>query len=188
MSTKELPSPELLRQLLRYDPDTGKLYWKERTPDMFVDGKHSKEHTCSKWNSRHAHKEAFNTKTSCGYFRGSIMGVDIRAHRAAWALHFGDWPKNHIDHLNGNRVDNRIVNLKDVTISENNINRKIPSNNKSNFIGVWFDAQRGKWVAELSINKERILYKRFSSKDEAITTRKEAEAKYGFHPNHGRRQ
>jgi hypothetical protein len=59
-----------------------------------------------------------------GYLRIRINGVSYKAHRIAWLHHYGEWPANTIDHINGNRADNRIVNLRDVPHAENQLNLK----------------------------------------------------------------
>jgi len=182
MSTKELPSPELLRQLLRYDPDTGKLYWKERTPDMF-----KKESDCKAWNKRYAGKEAFKA-TVMGYKVGNIFDVQYKAHRVIWSIFYNDCSGFTIDHINGDSTDNRIVNLRKSNALDNMKNRKLQLNNKSGALGVcWFKGSN-KWKAYIKDNKKNIHLGYFDSLDDAIAARKKAEAKYGFHPNHGRSQ
>lgn len=59
-----------------------------------------------------------------GYKRVKLDGKDYGAHRVAWLLHYGEWPKQQIDHINGNRGDNRMCNLRDVSQTENQQNRK----------------------------------------------------------------
>jgi hypothetical protein len=188
MSVKQLPPPELLRQLLRYETDTGKLYWRERTPDMFSDQKHSAEHICNAWNSRFSGKEAFTATDSHGYKHGGLLGRQHLAHRAIWAMLHDEWPSGQIDHINGIRTDNRASNLRGVTNQENSANRKLPKNNKSGQIGVLFRHQLQKWQAVIRVNGTLISLGVFVQKTDAILARKKAEAKYGFHPNHGRCQ
>jgi len=183
MSTKELPSPELLRQLLRYDPDTGKLYWKERTPDMF-----DKKDYYKSWNKQYADKEAFTAKTSSGYHNGSIKCKNYYAHRIIFSMVHGKKCLEEIDHINGDRSDNRIENLREVAHAENMKNSKMQKHNVSGFSGVHYDSASGKWRASINVNGKAKKLGRFSIKSDAIAARKEAEAKYGFHPNHGRGQ
>lgn len=181
----ELPPPELLRKLLRYEPKTGELYWHERTPDLFADGGHTAEHTCAKWNSRYAGKEAFTSLNTCGYKHGQIFGKMHRAHRIIWAIVYGEWP-DHIDHINGVRVDNRIENLRSVSNKENSRNRRRQSNNTSGVCGVCWNKAANKWMVQIMVDKNQKHLGYFVDFDEAIAARKDAEAKYNFHPNHGR--
>ena len=181
MSKKELPSPELLRQLLRYEPDTGKLYWKERTPDMF-----KREADCKAWNRRYANQEALSSVNN-GYKRGSVIGKPILAHVAAYAIYYGECPNN-IDHINGIRSDNKIKNLRSVTKRENSMNRSISANNTSGYTGVIWIKHIKKWQAKIKVHGKQISLGFFKDKTDAAAARKEAETKYGFHPNHGRCQ
>lgn len=105
---KELPSPELLRKLLRYEPDTGKLYWRVRTRDeldMAADYLQS-------WNRKNAGKEAFTTGAAGGQRRGWILDHNLLAQRVIWAMQYGKWPVGAIKHINGDKSDNRLANLR----------------------------------------------------------------------------
>lgn len=187
MTAKNLPSPELLRKLLRYEPDTGKLYWRERTPDMFVDGKRSAEWCCKSWNIRFSGKEAF-TAFRNGYLYGSIFCRSYSAHRVIWAIYFGEWPLDDIDHINGGRSDNRIKNLRSVARSENMKNKKLPLNNTSGVMGVFWANLEKRWYAQITCDGKLKHLGKFLNKDDAIAARKAAEVKYGFHANHGRQR
>jgi hypothetical protein len=179
---RELPSPEFLRKILAYNPDTGELQWLERTPDMFIDAGKTASHQCKIWNALYAGKLAFATTNSVGYKVGGIFGKKYTAHRVIWALHHGEWPKNEIDHKNGIRTDNRISNLRSVIRAENNRNMSISKRNTSGHVGVSFDARRGKYYA--SISGKFLGY--FDDMQSAIDTRRKAQVELGFHPNHGR--
>ena len=181
MSTKLLPAPEALRQLLCYKPDTGKLYWRERTPDMF-----KRPSQCKSWNKIYAEKEALYYVDNCGYKRGSVLNKVVLAHVAAYAIYFGIYPDN-TDHINGDRSDNRIQNLRSVSKRENSLNRKINSNNTSGYVGVAWLRHSQRWQARVKIHGRQISLGCFANFDDAVKVRKKAEAKYGFHPNHGRR-
>ena len=111
MRANELPSPELLRQLLRYDEATGKLYWRERSLDLFDDGKWSAEQRCNNWNSRFSGREA-GTLNTTGYINVCLFGKHYAAHRVVWTMLKNNPPLGQIDHINGNRCDNRIENLR----------------------------------------------------------------------------
>tara|TARA_R110000764_G_C10905114_1_gene371980 strand:- start:75 stop:641 length:567 start_codon:yes stop_codon:yes gene_type:complete len=188
MTAKQLPPPELLRQLLRYDPKTGKLFWRERGAELFNPTKgRGANHACAQWNSRFARKEAFTSNDNKGYKCGLIFGKGYFAHRVIWAMTQNEWPAAQIDHINGVRDDNRVGNLRAVTNRENCKNRRVRSDNSSGSTGVYFYAHQGIWVATICANGKNKYLGRFLNKDDAITARKEAEVKYGFHPNHGKR-
>lgn len=185
MAKKPLPTPDELRQLLRYEPDTGKLFWLEREPSMYG-GATSREWVCRRWNSTYAGKESFTTIDPIGYFHGSILGYRCRAHRVAWALAHGDWPLGQIDHINGVKTDNRLVNLRDVTHAENGRNAKRTRSNTSGVTGVRWYAERNKWVSKIMVNGVQYTLGYYLNFDDAVASRKAAEVKHGFHPNHGR--
>lgn len=180
MAKRPLPSVEVLRQLLRYEPETGKLFWRERGPEWFKCERDRKI-----WNTKNAGNEALNYLHK-GYFVGTLLGVRVQAHRAAFAMHIGDWPSGCIDHVNGDTGDNRICNLRDVSIAENGRNQKRRSTNKSGTNGVSWDRASGKWRAQILANGKKINLGRFENKADAVAARAKADVKYGYHPNHGR--
>lgn len=93
------------------------------------------------------------TRTSHGYVQIKVAGYLTYAHRLAWLYVYGTLPSGEVDHINGDRSDNRLCNLRDVTTQTNAENRRSPGrNNKSGFLGVSWDAQRGKWKAGIVIN------------------------------------
>lgn len=177
---REVVSIYLLRKLISYDPESGILIWKERPAGYFKSAK-----ICDEWNAKHANMP-------CGYDNGAgyivlgIFGRPYRSHRIAWALHYGEWPKSDIDHINGKRSDNRIINLRDVTRSENMRNGTRPSNNTSGQVGVHFDNYASKWCAHIWVDGAAKHLGLFANKELAIEARLAAQKKYGFHENHGK--
>jgi len=184
--SKDLPPPELLRKLLRYEPDTGKLFWRERTPDMFKIGRHSAKHTCNKWNGRYAGKIAMNSNDGSGYMRGPIMCQWHRAHRVIWAIETGAWPVDQIDHINGVRSDNRIANLRPATNLDNSHNRVLSKCNTSGVHGVCWHKAAKKWHAQIRCEGIQENLGFYDNIDDAAKARKLAETKHGFNFNHGR--
>ena len=149
MAKRQLLSPEVLRQLLSYAPDTGKLFWKERGPEWFEDHKRRKaEHACRNWNARFSGKEAF-TAMNNGYRTGQILGENVRAHRACWAIFYGAWPREEIDHINRVKDDNRIYNLRESTRHENLENRGAVRGKTSGYVGVHWCKFKRRWRAEI---------------------------------------
>ena len=161
--------------------DTGELVWKNRPL------KHCKsERERKRWNTLFAGKTAFGTLMSDGYRAGRIFDCAVHAHRVVWLLANGDWPVGQIDHINGDKSDNRLSNLREVTASENKKNIKLPSDNKSGVIGVCRKSNSSRWQAYISIKGKQVRLGFFATKEEAIAARKAAEIQYGYHPNHGR--
>lgn len=186
VSKANVPTPEMLRKLLEYNPATGGLTWRPRAPDLFEDGKQTAEHNCNRWNAVNAGKAAFTADNGRGYLKGSIFGGKFRASRVIWAMEAGAWPTGHIDHINGVRTDNRIANLRDVSHSDNLRNQSRRKTNKSGVMGVHFSKHSGKWLAYIHANGKQIHLGLFTSKAAAIAARKAAEIKNGYHENHGR--
>jgi hypothetical protein len=100
------------------------------------------------------------------------------AHRIAWLLYYGKWPKDQIDHINGDKSDNRIVNLREATNSQNGKNLKLSINNKTGVTGVAFDRQTQKWRAYIRVNFKMINLGRYMDFEDAVIARKSAEKKY----------
>ncbi len=178
---------EKLRAVLRYCPETGAMTWLPRDPDMFPNvGKGGASRNCAAWNSIHAGKKAIASKSTNGYLKGMLWGVDLLAHRVAWAIHYGAWPNGLIDHVNGDKTDNRINNLRVVTHDGNAKNNRISRRNTTGHIGIYWEPRRNKWRADITSGKRTICLGRIDDTEDAITPRKAAEAEFGFHPNHGR--
>lgn len=176
--TKRDVSIDLLRSLVAYDAESGQFLWLERAGHLF-----QIPAAAAAWNARHAGKPAFTNADRNGYLRAGIFGAHFFAHRVAYAVHHGCWPKL-IDHINGDTGDNRIVNLRDADYSENRRNARLDHRNKSGHIGV-FRRKTG-WSARIGIGPKVISLGTFSTKAEAIEARKTAEREHGFHANHGR--
>ena len=140
---------DLVRKLYVYDPDT--------------DNVRRRIGRGTRW-----HKgELVGTLGLNGYRYISINRKMYLAHRIVWLLHYGRWPVSDVDHINGNRDDNRIVNLREATRSENNINSIIPSNNTSGHKGCYYDKRRDCWYAEIWVNKKKVYLGRFESAQSA---------------------
>lgn len=155
MANKHIPTPEVLRQLFRYDPETGNLFWLPRSPDVFPkDGKLSSDVVAGRWNTKYAGNKVGSVDSSTGYIRASILGCRLYAHRIIWAIHYGEHPVDMVDHINGIKTDNRIVNLRAATMSENQHNRAsvLTVNGRpttSSYCGVHFNRRTGKWAAKI---------------------------------------
>jgi len=183
MTDTDLPTPETLRKLLSYDPDTGLLTWKRRPIEMFPN-----EWASKSWNTKFCGKHAFLSDHSKGYKQGMIFNKLYLAHRVVYAIYYGIWPTAQIDHINGDKLDNRIANLRDVTNAENARNTKKYSNNTSGYTGVSWDSTVGKWRSSIWVQNKNCHLGFFTDIEDAIASRASANIKYDYHANHGRPQ
>ena len=173
-----------LRAILDYEPTSGVLTWRDRSLETFRCQEKERKRVHSRWKLLKAGKVAGHVN-QYGYRILCIEHKSIPAHRAAWAIHYGEWPKGQIDHINHNKDDNRLGNLRDATASENSRNRSIPAHNASGAIGVHFNKPSGKWHARIFHDGKRIHLGAFKEKAEAIAARKAANARFDYHENHG---
>ena len=187
MANRDLPSPDVLRQLLRYDPGTGKLFWRERGVEWFsASASRTAEHACANWNARYAHKEALSAQWADSYPEGCVLGYSLKSHRVVWAIVHGEWPSQHIDHIDGDRSNNRIDNLRDVTHATNHRNVRKKSNNTSGFTGVSWSSKANKWRAHIKVDFRQINLGHFCRIEDAVSARLAAEKRYGFTERHGK--
>lgn len=124
--------------------------------------------------------DVVGTKTPQGYI---IIGVDKRrymAHRLAWLYVYGAWPSNDIDHINQNKSDNRITNLRVVSRSENMHNVSLHKHNSSGYKGVSWHKPRQKWRAYIFLDYKQTHLGLFDKIEDAIDARRCAELKFGF--------
>ena len=176
--------PSLLAKLLRYDCETGALFWRERGEELFTDGvRWTAAQQAKRWNTQFAGKEAFTASMPGGYGIGAIFSKAYRKHRVCWAIYHRAWPENQIDHINGDRSDNRIQNLRDVSNRENSINSGIKKNNTTGFAGVSLD--RGKYRAQIKVFGRQIFLGYFDSAVEAHEAYCKAKIEHGFSERHG---
>jgi hypothetical protein len=174
-----------LREIVQYDPASGNLTWLPRAASDFEEGGIGAQAKAARWNKRYAHKPALHHIGNAGYRKGSIYSKSCFAHRVAWAWMMNEWP-DEIDHINGNRADNRWVNLRSVDHEANSKNSSRPSNNSSGAVGVSWHSVQKCWRAYIKVNQRSIHLGRFLTFDDALFARLAAERDYGFHPNHGK--
>ena len=112
-----------------------------------------------------------------GYRQIGYKGFSVLAHRLAWYFSYSEVPE-YIDHVNSNRDDNRIGNLRSCSQQQNNQCMSIRKTNKSGFIGVSWSREKSKWVAQISINSKQTNLGYFTDLEDAKKARLEAEKKY----------
>jgi len=138
-----------LKQVLYYDPETGIFTWLVRPTNSVQIG------------------DVAGSLTRKGYRQIMIDGVTYLAHRLAWLYATGTFPVDGMDHINGNPADNRIVNLREATGSENDQNRKSRRNSASKFVGVCWSKDCKKWEARICVNSKQRYLGQFATEEEA---------------------
>ena len=123
-----------LKELIHYNPDTG-VFTRISSPRKHNIGIIK---TCA--------------SSGTGYFLIGLFGKLYYAHRLAWLYVHGVWPKEQIDHINRDKIDNRLVNLREASSAQNRNNIGIRSSNKSGFKGVSYDKRAGAWRALIGID------------------------------------
>ncbi len=164
---KELPSLACLHGLLDYCPETGELRWKPRDESQF-EGDY-KIRNCKIWNANHAGKLAGSVNN--GYISVRFNNKSYQTHRIIWKMHNGsDLPFTdyEIDHIDGNRMNNKIDNLRLATRSENGWNiTKAGANSASGIRGVSWDKRRSKWESKIHVGGHKKFLGYFNSVSEA---------------------
>ena len=153
---KPLPALQRVQELLVYDSETGKLYWRQPVARWIKPG-----------------DEAGT------YIKGAVdVAVDrisYRAHRLIWLLQTGEDPGQWlIDHIDGNPHNNLFANLRLATSTQNQCNQKIRKDNTSGLKGVSWSEERKKWQTGIQVNGKRIALGRYNTKEEAYAAYCEA--------------
>lgn len=166
----DMITQEELKSLLHYDHDTGVFTWKrsrQGSKEGAIAGKVDKR------------------KSGKCYWAITIKYKYYMAHRLVWLYVHGDFPKEQIDHIDGDGLNNRISNLRDVSASENSMNKRKYCNNKSGITGVSWDKHANKWEVQIRVNKKNKRIGRYDNLFEAACARRQADINYGYHNNHG---
>lgn len=140
-----------LKEVLEYNPECGIFTWRKVL-----------------YNHIHLLNTVAGSIYANGYRYVQIGGKDYRAGRLAWFYVHGEWPAAYVDHINGNRADDRIENLRLATNSQNQANRGVMATNTSGTKGVRYEASRRRWRAQITANGKSKCLGRFRSRDEAM--------------------
>lgn len=143
------PPIALVKATFNYDPDSGILTWKGggRAAEGSTAGHLSNGYLTVRFGS------------TCKYPSA------IAVHRVAWALHHGQWPDSDIDHINGDRADNRASNLRLATRSQNLLNQPARSYNKTGFKGVYRSGSG--FIARMTANRKKVYLGYFKTAEAA---------------------
>lgn len=154
-----------VRQVLDHDPFTGRLTWKQSLSPRVRVGDVAGLVGCH------------------GYRRVRLCGKEYRAHRLCWFHYYGRWPDDCLDHVNGNRDDNRLANLRECSQAQNLQNKGLDRRNKSGFTGVYWDEKRGKYFAQITASRKTRSLGRFDTAEQAAAAHAAAKAQlHTFNP------
>lgn len=145
----KIETQDQLKKILKYDPETG----------------------CFTWLIQRSSRRKIGDKAGYldpgRYVRINVQGHLHYAHRLAFLYMEGAYPKNDVDHINRSKSDNRWINLRKATRTENFFNRPLGINNTSGYKGVSFDKSKNKFSAIATINGKSNFLGRFNSALEA---------------------
>jgi len=165
--TAQILTQARLKEFLHYDPDTG----------IFT---------------------TIKTRKGSGKMGGAVGSLGVRGylqcridyknqtmHRLAFLYMEGALPTGQVDHINHDKLDNRWDNLRHATGRDNQRNKPLSKNNTSGYPGVSLVKKTGRWEVNIVTNKERKILGYYDDINEAISVRKAAEERNGYHKNHG---
>ena len=148
-----------VKEYIGYEPETGRLFWKKKR------------------GNKHTGQTAGSVDTH-GHVRIELFGKTIGAHRAAWIVATGHNPLGVVDHINGDPADNRIVNLREATMSENLHNqRRAHKHNKTGILGVQWRPSKNKFRARIVVSGKEIHLGHFDRVEDAQKAYLDAKAK-----------
>ncbi len=135
----------------KYDPCSGRFFWAIKPK-----------------NGKGRVGEEVGSLTAKGYVVIRVDGKNVLAHRAAWFCSYGVWPDSDIDHVNGDKKDNSIVNLRLASKVTNNQNRSSPYiTNRSGHLGIYYCKDKKRWRAEIIKELKRYRLGWYKTAEEA---------------------
>ncbi|WP_081048573.1 HNH endonuclease [Xanthomonas translucens] len=166
-TTRPLPTAEQVQALLDYDPETGEFRWRKANSTRVRVG------------------DVAGTHKPNGYLHIGVNCRILLGHRLAWLWVHGEWPAGHIDHLDGNPLNNAISNLREVTSSGNMHNRRKEATRSgrptsSKYLGVSWQKKTGSWLARIGLNGKQLYIGTFATEEAAYAAYLAAKAE--LHP------
>lgn len=172
--SKHRVTVDQLKEWVTYDEYTGEMHR--------IKGIHPKTGAC------YAKRKLVTGKNNHGYLWLNIFGYMYLVHRLAFLYMTGEHPTDEIDHIDGDRTNNKWSNLRQSSCFTNSRNQGIRKDCTSGVRGVTYSTRANKWIARISHMGVRHALGYFMHKSDAIEARHNAEVSYGYHPNHARRE
>jgi hypothetical protein len=160
-----------LREVFSYDPERGALYWKVDSGARARAGMRA---------------GTLGIGKTLRYQLVKYEGQQYYTHKVIWALHHGLWASGEVDHIDGDRTNNSVTNLREVTHAENTRNARRRSDNRSGINGVCWEEKKNRWRVQIGKNGRIHQVGRYRDFFEACCSRKSTEQHLGYHANHGR--
>lgn len=174
---KPLPPLSVLERVLSYNKETGEFIWRKMPEDLLPE-----KNIRNGWNKKFAGTSAGSVYKMHGREKLSIglFGESYLLHRIAWVMGGNEMPHDdfHIDHINGNPLDNRLCNLRVATNSQNVSNGNVRKNNTSGIRGVSYFKRDRKWGATIRLNGKTLHLGTFNTKGEAAIVSAKASLRY----------
>jgi hypothetical protein len=178
---------EYVREALDYNPETGDLVWKARPIWHFKDRR-----IMDSWNSRYVGLGAGtpvnpSSKDRNNYYLHMLLDKkSYLVHRIIWMHVHGSFPEEQIDHINNDRKDNRLTNLREATAAQNQHNKPLQVNNTSGSKGLYFDKTAKSWLVRVNREGKTVFCERRKSREEAEKALREYREKEHLEfANHG---
>ena len=160
---------DILRKFVNYDPDTGLLTWRLHATRAAKIGKPL--------------GTVVGQLPDKGYIVITLFGTTYQAHRLAWLHYYGQFPEKQIDHIDHDRTNNKLSNLRESSLHTNMKNKSLYTTNTTGYSGV--TPHGDFWLARIGVNGTKVLLGSFRTFEEAVAARKAAEKLLDYHENHG---
>ena len=164
---------EYLMEFFHYDPESGKFH---------------RTHFINRLGEKYPKMVEIKAVNHSGYLVTTYKKRLVKVHLLAHLYMTGEYPSKYVDHIDGDRMNNKWANLRVVEKVDNQRNQGVRIDNVSGRTGVYWYPPLGKWQAQIMCNGMKYHLGYFETVDEACAARKGAEALFGFHLNHGERQ
>lgn len=145
---------DMVRDALDYNPTTGWFTWRKKVASKVVIGRRA------------------GTRGAQGYRQITLYGNQVLEHRMVWFWVHGEWP-DLVDHINLNKTDNRVANLRKASHFENACNARAHRDNPNKRKGIW-RTKSGRWQAMITVNKKRLFLGAYGTPEEAAAAYDEA--------------